>query len=394
MIEQIRQKASERLNELVATRRHLHQHPELSFKEFETSRYIQQRLAEMGIPFQVMVDTGIVALIKGAQPGKVIALRADIDALPIHEKNEVDYCSQNAGVMHACGHDVHTTSLLGAAGILNDLRAEWKGTVKLIFQPGEEKLPGGASLMIKAGALESPSPSGIYGQHVYPELEAGKVGFRAGKYMASADEIYLRVIGKGGHAALPHRNVDPVLIASHIVVALQQVVSRNAHPGTPSVLSFGKIVGEGATNVIPSEVNLEGTFRTFDETWRKEAHEHIRSIATGVAKSMGGDCEVDIRIGYPFVLNDEKLTEKSKEWAKAYLGEDQVIDLDMRMTAEDFSFYAQAMPGCFYRLGTRQGADGPMLGLHTPTFDVNEHCLEVGCGLMAWLAINELNDEG
>lgn len=393
MIDQIKQKAQERLQDLVAIRRHLHRHPELSFQEHETSKYIQGKLREMDIPFEVMADTGIVALIHGAQEGRTIALRADIDALPIVEANDVDYCSTNRGVMHACGHDVHTTSLLGAAGILNDLRDELKGTIKLIFQPGEEKLPGGASLMIKAGALESPKPTSIYGQHVYPELEAGKVGFRPGQYMASTDEIYLTVKGKGGHAALPHRNVDPVLIASHIVVALQQVVSRRSHPGMPTVLSFGKIIGEGATNVIPNEVRLEGTLRTFDEDWRREAHRLIAEVAEGTARSMGGECEVDIHIGYPFVYNNEELTGRSIGWAKDFLGADNVIDLEMRMTAEDFSFYAQAMPGCFYRLGTRKGADGPMRGLHTPTFDVDESCLETGCGLMAWLAINELHHE-
>lgn len=390
MIAQIKERAAAHFGKMVEIRRHLHRHPELSFHEFETSAYVQQQLSALGIPYTVMADTGVVALLKGRGEGKVIALRADLDALPITEQNEVPYCSANKGVMHACGHDVHTASLLGVAMILNDLREHFAGTLKLIFQPGEEKLPGGASVMIREGVLRDPAPSVIIGQHVYPELEAGKVGFRPGKYMASADELYLRVIGRGGHAALPQRNIDPVLIASHIVVALQQIASRRSSPLTPTVLSFGKITGNGATNVIPGEVLLEGTFRTFDEEWRNEAHELIRTMAAGIARSMGGDCEVDIRRGYPFVYNDETLTARAKQHAIEYLGAGNVVDLDMRMTAEDFSYYSQLMPGCFYRLGTFDPASGTLRALHTPTFDVDERCLGTGSGLMAWLAIKEL----
>lgn len=390
MKERIKQKAREIRDELIAIRRHLHQNPELSFKEYETSKFVQDQLIKLNIPFEVKADTGIVALINGKNDERVIALRADMDALPIQEENDCDYSSMNKGVMHACGHDVHTTSLLGVAMILKNIQSELNGTVKLIFQPGEEQIPGGATLMIKAGALDNPKPSAILGQHVYPELEAGKVGFRPGKYMASADEIYLKVIGKGGHAALPERNIDPVLIASHIIIALHQIASRRAHPGTPTVLSFGKVIANGATNVIPNEVNIAGTFRTFDEQWRREAHKLIDKIASQTAEAMGGRCEVDIRVGYPFVLNDPELTERSKQQAIEFLGENQVIDLDMRMTGEDFSFYTQLMPGCFYRLGTKNGPDGALKGLHTPTFNVDEKCLETGSGLMAWMAYKEL----
>jgi amidohydrolase len=386
----IQKKAKEIWSELVEVRRHLHEHPELSFQEFETAKYIQNQLNRLGIPFQVMAQTGIVALIEGRSGGKTIALRADTDALPIQEKNQTDYCSKNLGIMHACGHDVHSASLLGTAAILNELKDEFTGTVKLIFQPGEEKLPGGASLMIKAGALDNPRPDGILGQHVFPELAAGKVGFRSGKYMASADEIYLKVIGKGGHAAMPDRNIDPILVASHIVVALQQVASRRAHPTTPTVLSFGRIIGEGATNVIPDEVSLAGTFRTFDEKWRDQAHALIREIATNTALAMGAKCELDIQKGYPFVQNDESLTERIRSQAVEYLGQENVVDLEMRMTGEDFSFYSQILPGSFYRLGTKAGDNGELKALHTSTFDVDEKCLETGSGLMAWLTINEL----
>ncbi|MDC1222140.1 M20 family metallopeptidase, partial [Salibacteraceae bacterium] len=328
--------------------------------------------------------------IKGEANGKTIALRADIDALPIKELNEVDYKSQSEGVMHACGHDVHTTSLLGTAAILMRLKSQMKGSVKLIFQLGEEKLPGGASMMIEAGVLQNPVPDSIVGQHVYPELEAGKVGFRSGKYMASADEIHLTVIGKGGHAALPDRNIDPVLIASHIIVALQQVVSRRVHPGLPCVLSFGKVEANGATNVIPDQVKIAGTFRTFDEEWRSKAHGIITDIAQNTAIAMGGNCEVNIGIGYPFVDNDQATTELAQNAAIEFLGEENVVDLEMRMTAEDFAFYSQQIPGTFYRLGTRESSASPIRGLHTPTFDVDERCLETGAGLMAYIALKQL----
>lgn len=387
----IKEKATLYKNEVVAIRRHLHQHPELSFEEYNTSAFIAQKLTEYGVKFQKdIVKTGIVALVEGKNPSKkVIALRADIDALPIQEENEVDYKSSNDGVMHACGHDVHTSSLLGVVKILSELTDKFEGTVKCIFQPGEEKLPGGASLMIKEGVLENPTPASIFGQHVYPQLKAGKVGFRKGMYMASTDELYLTVIGKGGHAALPHLNVDPIMITAHILTALQQVVSRNSNPITPSVLSFGKIQANGATNVIPKKVHLEGTFRTMDESWRKSAHDKITTIATQVAAGMGGKCEVEIRKGYPFLVNDEQLTAKATEAAKAFLGEENVVELDLRMTAEDFAYYSQVMPACFYRLGTAS-ENANISGLHTPTFSIDENALETSIGLMSWLAINEL----
>lgn len=390
MIDQIKIEASKLVPWIVETRRHLHANPELSYKEFNTSAYIQSRLDHLGIPFKVVCETGIVALIEGSKPGKVIALRADIDALPILEKNDVAYKSKNEGVMHACGHDVHTASLLGTAAILVKLKQQFSGSVKLIFQLGEESLPGGASLMIEEGVLEDPKPETIVGQHVYPELAAGKVGFRSGQYMASADEVYLEVIGKGGHAALPHRNVDPVLIASHIIIALQQVVSRHSNPSTPTVLSFGKINANGATNVIPDKVSIAGTFRTFDEEWRSKAHNIITDIAQNTARGMGGYCEVDIRVGYPFVDNHPELTELARNASIEFLGKENVVDLDLRMTAEDFAFYSQIIPGTFYRLGTRVSDADPIRGLHTPTFDVNEDCLETGSGLMAYIAIKQL----
>ncbi len=338
-----------------------------------------------------IADTGIVALIKGKNPDKkVTALRADIDALPILEANEVPYKSKNEGVMHACGHDVHTSSLLGTAKILNTLKDQFEGTVKLIFQPGEEKIPGGASLMIKAGVLENPKVNNVMGQHVMPLIEAGKVGFRSGMYMASADELYVKVIGKGGHGAMPEINVDPVIITAHILTALQQVVSRHSSPKMPTVLSFGKVIANGATNIIPNEVYLEGTFRTMDEAWRAEAHVKIKKMAEGMAESMGATCEFEIRKGYPFLVNEPLLSDRAKAAAIEFLGAENVEDLDLWLAAEDFAYFSQERDACFYRLGVRNEQKGITSSVHTPTFDIDPLALETGMGLMSWLAIKEL----
>lgn len=379
-------------SDIIALRRHLHAHPELSFQEYQTSAFVEEKLKSFGISqLEKKADTGIVALIEGRNPSaKVIALRADMDALPIIEQNEVSYKSTNPGVMHACGHDVHTASLLGAAKILNGIRDDFEGTVKLIFQPGEELIPGGASLMIKDKVLENPRPSGIVGQHVMPLIPVGKVGFRKGMYMASADELYITVKGKGGHGAMPETLVDPVLIASHMIVALQQVVSRNASPKIPSVLSFGRVQALGATNVIPNEVKIQGTFRTLNEEWRAKAHVQMVKIAKGIVEGMGGEVDFEVRRGYPFLKNAEALTERAQQAAISYMGEENVVDLDIWMAAEDFSYYTQEIDGCFYRLGTRNEAKGIVSGVHTPTFDIDEDALEIGAGLMAYIAVNEL----
>ena len=376
--------------ELVAIRRHLHQNPELSFEEFKTADFIEQELLKIGIQSKRVSKTGIVALIEGNNPSvKTIALRADIDALPIVEENTHGFVSKNIGVMHACGHDVHSTCLIGAVSILNELKEEFEGTIKIIFQLGEEKLPGGASLMIKEGVLENPKVEKIIGQHVMPLIPVGKVGFRSGMYMASADEVYLTVKGKGGHAALPELNIDPVLISSHIIVALQQVVSRVMPAKYPAVLSFGKIIGNGATNVIPNEVKIEGTFRAMNEEWRAKCHSKIKEIAEGVASSMGATCEVDIRIGYPYLKNEEKLTDSSIRHSREYLGAENVLDIDLWMGGEDFAFYTHHADACFYRLGT-QKPTGEITAVHTSTFDIDEDAIEIGAGLMAYLALQEV----
>lgn len=380
---------------LTQMRRHLHMNPELSFQEYNTAAWVEDYLQnKLGLKTQRLANTGVVALIEGSGDAgkKVVGLRADMDALPITEVDDGrTYRSLKDGVMHACGHDVHTTSLLGAATILNALKDEFSGTVKLVFQPGEEKLPGGASLMIKDGVLENPRPDVMIGQHVMPQIPTGKTGFRPGLYMASTDEIYMTVHGKGGHGAMPHFNIDPVLIAAHIITGLQQVVSRNANPAVPSVLSFGKVIANGATNVIPPEVKLEGTFRTLNEQWRTVAHEKITQIATGIAESMGGKIDIEIRRGYPFLHNDEDLTNSCRSAAAHYLGENHVEHLDIWMAAEDFAYYSQEVPSCFYRLGVRNEEKGIVNSVHHPAFDADEDALEDGAGLLAWLAIHELN---
>ncbi|WP_273445206.1 M20 metallopeptidase family protein [Neolewinella agarilytica] len=383
--------AQELLPAAVSNRRHLHQHPELSFEERETQAYIAGQLDELKIPYRKIADTGLLAEISGGKgAGPVIALRADIDALPILEANTTDYTSQNKGVMHACGHDVHTASLLSTAGILASVKDHFSGSVRLLFQPGEEKLPGGATLMIKDGALEKPAPAGIFGQHVHPPLAAGKVGFRPGIYMASTDELYLTVTGRGGHGAMPHNAVDPIVITAQIITAIQQLISRNTDPTLPAVITFGRIESDGgATNVIPNAVRLQGTLRTLDEAWRKELHLRMDKLVTGIAAAMGGQAELTIAHGYPFLKNDEKLTHWAMQEARHFLGEEQVVELPIRMTGEDFAFYTHHLPACFYRLGVgRPGeAERPV---HTDTFDVDEACLQTGGGLMAWLAVRSL----
>lgn len=378
--------------EIIQIRRHLHQYPELSFQEFNTATYIKAKLDELGIPWTPVANTGVLAMINGQPADKVIALRADIDALPIKEQNDVPYASKNTGTMHACGHDFHTSSLLGTAKILHSLKDQFKGTVKLLFQPGEEVIPGGATLMIKDGVLENPKPQAVIGQHAMPRIAAGKVGFKSGKFMASTDTLKVKVTGKGGHGAQPHQNVDPVVIASHIIIALQQIISRNRNPREPSVLSFGKVIANGAFNVIPDEVYMEGTFRAMNETWRNEAHKKMISMTTQMAEGMGGKCEFNIVRGYPFLINEEKLTDQLRKFAIDYLGSENVLDEDIWMAAEDFAYYSQAADSCFYLCGVGNDLKGINSSLHTPTFDIDEQALLVSTGLMAYMAVRRLGN--
>jgi len=382
--------AKEIYPQVVAWRRHLHQYPELSFQETETAAFISTLLSEYEIEHQTgIAKTGIVALIKGKNPDKrCVALRADMDALPILETNTFDFASENKGVMHACGHDFHSANLLGVAVVLNQMTAHFEGTIKLIFQPSEEKIPSGAPAMIEAGVLENPKVDYLIGQHVSPELPTGTFGFCQGQFMASADELYLTIKGKGGHAAFPHTLVDPVLTAAQILINLQQVISRKKSPFDAAVLSFGRLEANGATNIIPNEVKIDGTLRAMNEEFRFEAHRWIKQIAEETAQASGASCEVNIVVGYPCLFNDEALTADLQNKAEDFSKEIIVKTIPPRMGAEDFAYYSQKVPTCFYRIGTGNEAKQTTNGLHTTNFNVDEDGFLHGVGLMAWLAIN------
>ena len=389
MLEKIKLLAKQYAAEFIDIRRHIHANPELSYEEFETSAFIQQKLQGWNIPFEVKATTGVVGLIEGKNPSsKIIALRADMDALPITEENDLSYKSTKNGVMHACGHDVHSACLLGAAKILSETKEEWEGTVKLIFQPGEEKNPGGASLMIKDGVLENPAPQKIFALHVHPGLEVGAFSFRGGMVMASADEIYITIKSKGGHAAAPQFTADTILIASQLIVSLQQIISRNNNPFNPSVLSITSFQAGNTTNVIPSEVKLMGTFRAMNEEWRFKAHELITKQTTELVAAMGAEAFVHIDVGYPFVLNNEALCDDARKNAATYAGAANVTETELRMGAEDFAYYSHQIPACFFRLGAGNKEKGITIGVHTPTFNVDEAAIEQGMGMMAWMAVS------
>lgn len=391
LLEEIKKLSASIFPEVIDNRRYLHAHPELSFHEYETGAYIKNALTNLGIEWTAVAETGVLAIIKGALPSeKVVALRADIDALPITETNEIPYVSLQKGVMHACGHDAHTASLLGTAKILQSLKHSFGGTVKLLFQPGEEKLPGGATLMIRDGVLKDPTPAAVVGQHVMPSLPAGKIGIRKGKFMASMDEIILHIYGRGGHGAQPHLNIDPVAIASQVIVSLQQVVSRMANPSIPSVLSFGRFIADGAVNVIPDSVYIEGTFRTMNEEWRDKAHEQIRKITEAIVEGMGGTCQLNIRKGYPALVNEEVLTGTVITYIEEYAGKENIIDLDIWMASEDFAYYGRELPACFYLLGVGNIERNITASLHTPGFNIDEDALRLSPGLMAYIAIRGL----
>jgi hippurate hydrolase len=386
--EKVKALAAKYADENIATRHHIHSNPELSYLEFETCLFVQNRLQEIGIPYTVMATTGVVGILEGKNPtSRIIALRADLDALPIVEQNDIPYKSKKDGIMHGCGHDVHTTCLLGAAKILFELKDEWEGTIKLIFQPGEEKNPGGASILIKEGVLENPKPEAIVGMHVNPQLQVGKLSYRSGMVMASADELYITLKGKGGHAAAPHFTHDTLLAASHITIGLQHIISRNNNPFNPSLITITSIQGGNTTNVIPSEVKMMGTLRCMNEEWRTKAHELIKKYVTETATTMGIIAEVHIDIGYPFVLNNAAVTENARAAAKQFINPELVEETELRMGAEDFGYYSHQIPGTFFRLGTMNAAKGITSGVHTPTFNIDEAAIELGVGIMAWMGI-------
>jgi amidohydrolase len=380
------------LEEVIRIRRHLHQYPERSFREKKTSEYIRELLKSWNISYTYpFVENGILASIDGSGGDHpVIALRSDMDALPIQEQSGLNFASVHQKTMHACGHDMHMASLLGAIRILNDMKDHFPGKVLCVFQPGEEMLPGGAKLMLEEGLFDQVRPDMIIAQHVLPEMKTGMVGFRAGPYMASSDEIYITVKGRGGHAALPHNIIDPILIASQILISLKEKINQHTAIGVPTVLAFGKVMADGAMNVIPDEVRLEGTFRTMDEKWRKDAHQLIEKITEDIASEMGGSVELDIRPGYPALKNDPELTIRSRKFAVELLGEEHVTDMDIRMTAEDFAWYAQKYPAMLYRFGVQPPGTGKVYPLHSGKFIADDRALKTGMSMLAWLAIQLL----
>lgn len=393
LIQQIKNIAKRIHPDIIGIRRHLHAHPELSFEEYNTSHYIQHILDSYQIEFSKgWVKTGIVAHIKGKNAEKrTIALRADMDALPIQEASKCTYASTMPGIMHACGHDVHSASLLGTCMILNELKDEFEGTVKIIFQPGEEKLPGGAKLLIEEGGLKNPDAELIIGQHVFPEMEVGKVGFRAGTYMASTDEIHILVSGRGGHAALPHQYDYSTMAASELIVNCNAAFERMKNHLNPAVLAFGRIIAMGATNVIPAEVKIEGTLRCLNEEFRSKVHAVLKEQALMITSKFGSKVDLRIEKGYPVLINNESITQACIKTAQEFMGADKVEELEIRMTAEDFAYYSQVIPSCFYRLGTGNKSKGIDAPVHTSTFDIDEDALEIGSGLMAYMAIKMLN---
>lgn len=392
MIDKIKQLASANASTVIEWRRWMHRHPELSQQEFGTMEFVAERLRQMGLePKTGLGKTGVMAMIRGGidPDGYCVAMRADYDALPLTEATGLPFASENPGVMHACGHDMHTCSLLGAAQILCSIREELHGSVMLIFEPSEEMYPGGARMMMNDGLFDEVMPDEIYAFHCLPEMECGRIGMKKGRYMASTDELYWTIKGRGGHGATPHLSVDPILIASHIVVALQQLVSRNAAPMMPTVLSFGKFIGEGRTNIIPDEVKMEGIIRTFDPEWRLECHEKIRKMSCGIAESMGGECDLFIDYGYLPVINNDVCTQKVHDNGVEYLGAENVEWLDLRMTAEDFSFFADKIPACYFRVGIHE-PDTPFCNLHRPNLMVDERSLELASGFEAYNAYQAL----
>ena len=394
LIDKIKELSLKNFEENLSIRRHIHKNPELSFNEFKTTEFIISHLKKHNIQFvEREAKVGLTAIVKGKNPDKkVIAMKADIDALPVHEKNNIEYKSITDGVMHACGHDYNTTTLLGAAILLNSIKDDFEGTVKLIFQTGEEKLPGGAKQMIEEGVLKNPDATLVIGQHGLPELETGTVGYFSGTYMASTDEVYITVKGKGGHGAMPNNFTDSVLIASHIIVALQQIVSRQAPPMCSTVLSFGKIIGNGSTNIMPDEVKIEGTLRTQNEEWRYKSHEKITKLATELARSMDGDCEVRIAKGYPALYNNPKVTESVRQFAEQYVGKENMIELSARMTSDDFAYFSQALPATYFRTGVGNKSKNITSQLHTATFNIDEEAFKTSVGLMSWLAVSMLKE--
>ncbi len=395
IVNDIKKLAEQYRSEWINIRHRLHQHPELSFEEYRTQQFIREQLNKYGITNQqIVANTGVLALIEGKSPGrKTIVIRADMDALPIEEKNEVSYRSINKGVMHACGHDVHMTCLLGAAKILKQLSRQWDGTVVLLFQPAEEKLPGGAKQIVESGVLSSLHPDLILGQHVDPVLPSGTIGYRTGKYMASSDEIYLSIMGKGGHAALPDKVTNTPYIAAKMLTGLEDFIATESPEEFPSVLRFGKVTAPGATNVIPDRVDMEGTFRTFDEEWRKKAHHKLKELSQQISVSLGAQTALIIKKGYPVLENDQDATRQAMTFSSVFPGRKNIRHLDLRMTSEDFAYYSRVAPAVFFRLGVSDTTTKTMYPLHSARFNIYEPVLTTGTAHLAWLALSFLQED-
>jgi amidohydrolase len=381
---------------VIADRRYLHQHPELGMQEYETSAYVVERLRALQVESirTGIANTGVTALIHGRKPGdgasKVALVRADMDALPILEENDVEYKSLSPGAMHACGHDAHTAMLLGVARILLDRRDQFSGTVKLLFQPAEEG-PGGAKPMIEQGVLENPHVDAVFGLHVAQDLELGKIEVRPGPAMASSDRFNVIIQGKGGHGASPHLAVDPVMVAAYAVTTLQTIVSREVDPVDPAVVTVGKIQAGQANNVIPDTAELRGTVRSFNPERRQMLARRVQDVITGVAESFGASAQVEYQFGYPATINNPEMTDLVIEAARGVVGEDNVLIADLQMGAEDFSYFLQERPGCFFFVGTRNEERGLTWGHHHPRFDIDEDGMAIGMQVMASSVMRYLN---
>ncbi len=396
VIERIRKKTEQLFPEIVGIRREIHRHPELSFQEFRTTAMIRERLLKLGLKIEhEYLETGVVALLEGGSGktgNELVALRADIDALPLQEENSHEFCSLEKGIMHACGHDMHTAILLGTAAVLSEIKANLSGDVLFIFQPAEEKAPGGARPLIEAGLLQHYQPSAVFALHCFPHLQAGKVALRAGGLMAAADELYITVHGEGGHASAPHKVADPVLAAAHIITSLQHLVSRVASPYEPVVVSISSINGGNATNIIPGKVVMSGTLRTMSEDVRALMHKRLRQNIEHIGKGLGVEAELDIVNGYPVVVNHPETTRAMRHASVAYLGEDSVEECEPLMTAEDFSYYLQQVPGTFIQLGSGRELPEKGSGLHSPFFNPDEKAISTGMGVMSYAAWSWLDE--
>ncbi len=385
---EIKNQIGEIYQQVVDFRRKIHQNPELSNKEFATTEFIISILKDNNIEYKRITETGAVGII--GKGNNCIALRADIDALPIKEETELPFASQNPGIMHACGHDFHTAILLGSAIILKKFEEHLNGTIKLIFQPSEELIPGGALKMIKAGVLDNPRPKYVLGQHIYPELNTGEIAVSAGPVMAAADELYWNLYGKGSHAAQPHMGNDPLIVAANLIIYLQAMLNNNKNPFSPAVLSVTSVIGGNATNIFPEFASMQGTLRTFDESLRSKLHKLIENNSRQIASLFDVKCDVEVRKGFPALINNSELVDKFKYIANQALGVNNVHGFEPKMWAEDFAYFAREVPSVFWFLGVKQSVDSEVVPLHNSKLNPDEQALKTGMLAMVSAAIELL----